>query len=369
MCQNELHARILRSLPVNWDKMPEWQQKQYTKVHWWKPSKNTYDIVLPCGYCLECRLNKAKQNAIKCCAEAKIHSKSCFVTLTYNDKNLPQTTNGLNTVRIDEIQKFFKKLLKYNPDCQIRRFYSCEYGYTGTRRHNGGNPHYHALIFGYRPDDLVYYKKGKNGDIVYKSKYLYDLWGKGFVTVGEVTIESAGYCARYTMKKAGIKPPAKKKLGLNPAFNPWYEAKSKRNRGINKWIYQKPVEYWEDGRVDDREPERTNTSRRPGIGIPYWELYKADIKKNEGFYVKTSKGVKLMDLPKSWQNRWKEEQNNEDYWQYWYRKQLRFEEWKKSELEQNPGFTWEELQKRRYEGLALRCKQLKRNEDFYTQEF
>lgn len=369
MCMNEVHGRLTRHLPLYYKDLPEEYQKLYTKIRWNK-TKLTYDIPLPCGYCLECRLNKAKDFSIKCMAEAKMHSKNCFLTLTYNDKHLPQTKNGLNTVKLDDIQKFFKRLLKDNPDCQIRRFYSCEYGYTGTRRYNGGNPHYHAIVFGWKPNDLIYYKTNKKtGDIWYKSKYLYKLWGKGFVVIGDVTIESAGYTCRYTMKKAGVKPLKKWKIAPNPRYNPNYPKDSKVNRGINKWIYEKEVQIWTDGRIDDREPERLNTSKRPGIGHPFWEAYMDKIKAQEGFYVHTKKGVKLMGLAKIWREKWKNSEDWENFYRYSYRQQKRYEEFKNNEMQLHPGFTWEEIKEMRYNALKERVKSLKRMEDFYTQEF
>lgn len=62
-------------------------------------------------------------------------------------------------------------------------------------------PHWHALVFNWRPRDLVYKYTNERGDEVFSSGVLDVLWGKGTSDVGSVTFESAGYCARYATKK------------------------------------------------------------------------------------------------------------------------------------------------------------------------
>lgn len=401
MCMHELKGRLYRALPIDFQKREVWEQKQLTKVHWCKPTALTYEIPLPCGYCLECVLEKAKQWSIKCSAEAKMHSKKCFVTLSYNNEHLPHTEEGLNTLKIKDLQDFFKRLLKHNPECKIRRFWSAEYGYTGTRASNGGNPHYHCVIFGYVPNDLVPRKYHKDGDYWdYKSKSLMKIWGKGFVVVSEVTPESAGYTARYTMKKAGIKPQKRGKYP-NPKFNPWYERTSKENKGINKYCYIDCINLF-NGVNDFREKERTNSSRRPGIGKPYWNEYFEQLTKQEGFYVKTMKGIKLLPLAKTWLQDWKNIHKNskpkfnlkkmtiqeynalmlayrldkprreellDKYYKYVYKLQLDAVNREKEELKQHKGLTLEEIKKMKYEALEQRIRALKRNEEFYQQLF
>ena len=75
--------------------------------------------------------------------EVRMHDVSCFVTLTYNDENLPKD----NTLVKEDLQKFWKDLrYRIFPE-KIRYFASGEYG-DETQR-----PHYHAVIFNYFPDD------------------------------------------------------------------------------------------------------------------------------------------------------------------------------------------------------------------------
>ena len=66
----------------------------------------------------------------------------------------------------------------------IRFFHCGEYGELNRR------PHYHALLFGFRPSDLCLFK-ADNGNPLFTSDILSNLWPYGFVTVGNVTFDSA----------------------------------------------------------------------------------------------------------------------------------------------------------------------------------
>ena len=157
-------------------------------------------VFLPCGKCIGCRLEYARWWALRCINEAQMHKKNCFVTLTYNDENIPED-GGL--VKKD-LQKFHRKVKsKYG---NVRYFSCGEYGDSNTR------PHYHTILFGYSPQDKRLLKSRKirkwkgafrSHDFdVYDSKEVVDFWQeKGFITVGDVSVESAGYVARYSTKK------------------------------------------------------------------------------------------------------------------------------------------------------------------------
>lgn len=336
-------AYFPRFLPINWQK--NGADTKYTKAKW-NHQSYYYQVKLPCGYCLDCRLAKARDWAVRCCCEAKLWSNNCFVTLTYNDKNLPLTKRGQKTLVVKHMQDFFKRLLKSEnrgSDDKIRRFYCGEYGAKG------GRPHYHAIIFNYTPKDLKYFKEGKNGDIVYKSKKLQEIWGKGFVTVGNVTAKSAGYVARYTLKKAGVKPRPTYKIP-NRAYHPVHNPK------VNKWI-----KIFQD--KDAPMPEFVRSSRRPGIGNLYWELNKIKLKRQEGVYVKDGNDIKIFGLPKAFKEKWKNE-NPEEYYRFAYQQEVKTEKRKQELLAQNPGFTWQELEERRIATLHKRCKSLRREEGF-----
>ena len=150
----------------------------------------TIPLSLPCGQCVGCRLERSRQWAIRCVHEASLHDANSFSTLTYDDEHLPY---HFGLVKRD-FQLFMKRLRKHFHPLRIRFYHVGEYGDKFKR------PHYHALLFGLDFDDKVIFSRSKAG-VLYTSDVLSKIWGKGFVTVGALTFESAAYCARYCMKK------------------------------------------------------------------------------------------------------------------------------------------------------------------------
>lgn len=144
---------------------------------------------LPCGKCISCRLEYARQWSIRCMHEAQMYERNSFVTLTYTDENLKSPK-----LEYRDFQLFMKRLRK-TQNKKISLFVTGEYGDTTKR------PHWHALIFGWRPLDTVYEYSNDNGDKVFTSKTLDTLWGLGGTKLGQITRESANYCARYSAKK------------------------------------------------------------------------------------------------------------------------------------------------------------------------
>lgn len=158
-----------------------WSKKKHSKQ---------YDAFqLPCGKCLECRLEYARQWAVRCVHEAQMHEKNCFITLTYDDEHLKSPK-----LRYEDFQLFMKRLRKTQND-PIGMFVTGEYGEQRKR------PHWHAILFNYRPTDARFHRTTETGDQCYTSENLGKIWGKGHCEIGEVTFESAGYCARYAAKK------------------------------------------------------------------------------------------------------------------------------------------------------------------------
>ena len=122
-----------------------------------------------------------------------MYEQNCFLTLTYSEENLPEGGN----LEKEELQKFIKRLRKKIEPIKIRYFGAGEYGDQKKR------PHYHLCIFNYDfPDKEVYSLSGKNREFpVYISPTLQELWPFGYHTIGEVSMASAGYIARYVVKK------------------------------------------------------------------------------------------------------------------------------------------------------------------------
>lgn len=209
-----------------------------TKLSFSWPKGGNYleRLKVPCGQCIGCRLERSRQWAIRCVHEASLWEKNCFVTLTYSPENLPNPPS----LDVRDWQLFAKRLRK-RCGAGIRFFHCGEYG------ENFGRPHYHACLFNFSPPDLKLFKV-VNGFNLYTSALLEDIWGLGFVTVGDVTFESAAYVARYIMKKV-----------TGDLADDHYKR------------------FDENGVVHFLKPEYTTMSRRPGIAQGWFSKFKTDV--------------------------------------------------------------------------------------------
>lgn len=105
----------------------------------------TYPMFLqvPCGKCPLCLEKKSQQWSFRCLCESYMSNEPAyFVTLTYNNDNLP--TAGVDP---RALQLFFKRLRialdRKSITHNIRYFAVSEYG------SKSGRPHYHICLFGY----------------------------------------------------------------------------------------------------------------------------------------------------------------------------------------------------------------------------
>lgn len=179
-------------------------------------------IEIPCGKCIGCRLEYSRQWANRCMLELQYHDSAYFVTLTYDDFNIPVSyypdpetgeAQKCYTLCKRDYQLWMKRLRKAFPDDKIRFFASGEYGSDTLR------PHYHAIIFGLHLDDLTVYKQ-QRGYTYYNSPSLQRTWTNGYAVVGAVTWETAAYVARYVMKKAtGFLEREYELLNIEPEFS------------------------------------------------------------------------------------------------------------------------------------------------------
>lgn len=208
-----------------------------------------------CGKCIGCRLEYARQWAVRCTHEAQLHENNCFITLTFDDKHL----NNKNTLVKSDFQNFLKRLRKrfaplvsatcepslknhkllkitkkYKP-WDLRYFHCGEYGSKNER------PHHHACLFNFDFPDKLPFSTGK-GTTLYRSKILEDLWSDpetgvslGFSSIGSVTYASAAYVAQYCLKK------------IDGNLAP--------------------------GHYQGRLPEYTTSSRRPAPGLDWYKKY------------------------------------------------------------------------------------------------
>lgn len=253
------------------------------KAYWRSASRDaiTFDVAksatripfaLPCGQCLGCRMEKARQWGLRCLNEAKMWPSSYYVTMTYNSDYMPLG----GTVCLRDVQLFMKRLRKAatgvpweNPltgkiTKSPRFFLGAEYGDDNRR------PHYHALLFNVRFDDLREHGKNGRGEILYTSAHMSRLWGDGggtfgFCTLGAVTFESAVYCAKYALKQIKLSDKS------TPAAREEWE--------------RRYVVYDADGLVYERDREFAVMSRCPGIGALYYEKYGQEIRDHDNVVV------------------------------------------------------------------------------------
>lgn len=144
-------------------------------------------VTVPCGKCYECMRSLSLDWAYRCAIESRYYDKVCMVTLTYKE------TDG-NLCKRD-VQLFLKRLRKkYN----VRYFGCGEYGSKGLR------PHYHLILFGYLPNDLKFFYRERNGQIVYLSDELANFWKLGFVSVIKGFDLSASIYTSLYLQKAQI---------------------------------------------------------------------------------------------------------------------------------------------------------------------
>lgn len=141
----------------------------------WNKKGELVEMMVPCGKCMACRINRSQEWSQRMMHEAEFHDYNFFVTLTYSPECLPSDF-GLHK---DDFQRWLKRLRK-SIDYKIKYFACGEYGETF------GRPHYHAIIFGLEPDDVP---------------LLSTCWKQGFVKVGTCTEYSTQYVSGYIQKK------------------------------------------------------------------------------------------------------------------------------------------------------------------------
>lgn len=161
-----------------------------------------------CGQCGPCRYNRRRIWVHRIMLEAAQFEHNAFVTLTYDDDNIPA---GGNLVPKDT-QDFLKRLRSRVAPSRFRYYLVGEYGDVTQR------PHYHAALFGFR--SCIYgqsrYTKSRK-DCCYWCDLVRDVWRSGNVFLGTLEDDSAGYLAGYVVKKMTHKDDPRL-AGRHPEF-------------------------------------------------------------------------------------------------------------------------------------------------------
>ena len=213
-----------------------------------RPSGAVVEMCVACSQCLGCRLDHSRMWMVRCVHEASLWDDNCFITLTYRPKELctaEQLAKGWHvpndgSLNKKHFQDFMKRLRKKFSDIRIRYYHCGEYGDQLDR------PHYHACLFNFDFSDKELFKQSE-GYALFVSKTLEQLWPYGFSTVGELTAESAAYCARYILKKVNGNGRHEHYLRVD-------------EYGVAYWLQE----------------EYVTMSRRPGIGRGFYEKFESD---------------------------------------------------------------------------------------------
>lgn len=228
-------------------------------------------LLLPCGKCIGCRLDRARQWADRCMLELQYHDSAYFVTLTYNDQHVPKSyyadpdtgeAQPVLTLCRRDVQLFLKRLRKAFPDDKIRYYGCAEYGPNTYR------PHYHIILFGLHLNDLQLKRQDMNGKPhAYFSPSLQAAWSVrpfgnkspildkiGDVECSDVTWSACNYTARYIVNKQ-----------LGPDGQKFYE-------------------------TFNIVPPFTFMSTHPGIGRQYYDDHEDQIYKFDSMAISTPTG-------------------------------------------------------------------------------
>lgn len=141
------------------------------------------DRTVPCGQCKQCLKRRAYEWSVRIQQEVKHWDSAHFITLTYNDRNLPivDDCGKIGTLDKRDVQLFMKRVRKANKSqYQVRYFLVGEYG-GETRR-----PHYHGIFFNLDMNVIA---------------NLHNIWSNGHVDIGSVTEKSIRYVTNYMLTK------------------------------------------------------------------------------------------------------------------------------------------------------------------------
>lgn len=221
-------------------------------------------MLIPCGQCIGCRIRQREDWTTRIELEARDYPKEqvWFITLTYDEDHVPgmivktgeimrkvqytwkpgeKRPESVQILLYEDIQKFLKRLRKAYKG-KLRYFVAGEYGEQTAR------PHYHMILYGWKPTDLKnLYKIHHNG--YYTSEWLTNLWGMGQIQIAQAVPETYRYVAGYVTKKMyeinGQKSNAYYELGQTKPF-----ACMSLKPGLGDHYYQEhKAEIWQQGYI------------------------------------------------------------------------------------------------------------------------
>lgn len=195
-----------------------------------RQSRGSIRITVPCGKCGSCRHNRRVDWSFRLKHEFFSSTSAFFITLTYDDTNVPYSDGFTQTLCKRDLQLFNKRIRKAHSaisNDQYRYYAVGEYGSKTFR------PHYHIIAFNLAPvlvDNLSLF------------------WKLGSSHVGSVNEASIHYITKYH------------------------------------------VNFRKD--FDDKEPEFAIMSRKPGIGLSYLSDDVINYHRDGDFFHVTNNGFK-----------------------------------------------------------------------------
>lgn len=182
---------------------------------------NGDNVGVPCGKCETCIKRRISAWSFRLMQQDKDAETSYFITLTYDNVNLPISSKGLltlergNDLPVDNtagvkrgLTAFFKRLRRSH---QEHSYAPIKYYCVGEYGSRFGRPHYHGIMFNLNLELML-----DKGDLValdltgFDGKHQVKIkqWPFGLATIGRVSGASIGYTLKYMCKprKAGKAP-------------------------------------------------------------------------------------------------------------------------------------------------------------------
>ncbi len=223
--------------------------------------------ILPCGNCLGCRANQARDWAFRIMHETQEHESSWFVTLTYANERMPE--NG--SLDPEDLRTFVKTLRRQQKE--KLSYYACgEYGETTQR------PHYHSVLYGPRLLDKSPLRNNGNYP-VWRSPTLESCWPHGHSEISTVTTGSASYVAGYVRKKISKRAKPEAYTRVDPETGELVELKqefsrmSRRPAIAKRWIEK----YWTDVYPNDYVVMQGKEFKPPRYYDKWMEIHQPEI--------------------------------------------------------------------------------------------
>lgn len=172
--------------------------------------KRIFYHIVPCGHCVNCLMNDSLDWTLRLVLEAEVAETAWFITLTFDE-------NNVRPVCKEDVQRFMNSLRKkYKRLCEEKGISINKLGYfaVGEYGREENRPHYHLVLFDFPCSDWRALQS-----------FIEDVWHRGFVQCEPLSVQTAGYIAKYLTKidprDHGDNPPFRV-MSLKPAIGYTY---------------------------------------------------------------------------------------------------------------------------------------------------